>query len=285
MNNTKIVNMMKRLRTCKLQLRCMVLQQVQKKRETCWQVFIRIGPANCVQPKTLKKLKKKLLAFRAGAEAAGQSEKISTAGLLLAQTYLDWGQFLQDKGEFELASKRLQKAIQVSSDEEVIAQAHNQFLAIYTAWANSLLEQENFEPAIEKFKEGLLFVGEQNQPSINKSIGEVYIRWAQSLLEQNNYEAAIDKFTDGLAIIGKDGQETIHSFIGDTYVHWAQSLMQLEDYTGAIEKLKKTENISDINNTTTKAIQDAQREVYRLFSQSSGKQAQQAMEDAIKKTV
>lgn len=226
---------------------------------------------------------KKLLAFRAGAEAAGQSEKISTAGLLLAQTYLDWGQFLQDKGEFELASKRLQKAIQVSSDEEIVAQAQNQFLAIYTAWANSLFEQENFEPAIGKFKEGLLFVGEQNQPSINKSIGEVYIRWAQSLLEQNNYEAAIDKFTDGLAIIGKDGQETIHSSIGDTYVHWAQSLMQLEDYTGAIEKLKKTENISDINNTTTKAIQDAQREVYRLFSQSSGKQAQQAMEDAIKK--
>lgn len=230
-----------------------------------------------------EKSEKILLVFRAWSEAAGQTEKVITVDLLLAQTYLAWAQFLYESGEYELANRELQKTVEVTSDEEAIVQAQNQFLAVYTAWTNSLLEQGNFEPAIEKLKESMQFVGEKNQLLLNKSIGEAYIRWAQSLLAQNHYEMAIARLDDGLLFMDEKGQATARNLMADTYILWAQSLMQKGDFIDAIEKLNIASTTLNANQAVMKSIQDARKEIYNQFSQSSGEQAQQVMNDATKK--
>ncbi len=127
-----------------------------------------------------------------------------------ARTYDHWGVELKERGNYDGAIEKYEKAIE-----------HNMFFApAYANWGRALAGGKAYDAAISMYKRALAL--DANELS-------AYIGWGAALAERGDYQAAMEKYRHVIAI---DPSEVM------AYVNWGRALTAQESYSEAIEKYR-----------------------------------------------
>ena len=179
--------------------------------------------------------------FKGWADTTTRTEDSKSAQFELAKNYLEWGLFLQSQADFEAAKIKFGQAI--ASDPDIQSSS------------------------------GISAQVRANEATFN-------LEWGDALIKQKDYPAGIQHYELVLANSAESDQATAKDAIANAHIQWAKDLGNSEDFFGALDQLEKAKKIASSENAKN-AVTDAFSQTYLLFSQSSGKQAREAIKDAL----
>ena len=213
----------------------------------------------------------------------------SEADQLMSDVYTTWAKDQREASDFAGAETTLKTFSAWATDTksaETIKLAQRELAQTYLSWGLALQMQEQFEEARTKLElvistdpEPLAATGPATQAKAAKI--SLYTEWGDTLITNNDFAGALDRYQTVVSLIDEKDKPAIKDHIAETYLKWAENLSSTEDFLGALNKIEEA-----IKNTGTeaskKSAETAQTDVYTAFSKSTGKQATQAMKDAIK---
>lgn len=203
---------------------------------------------------------------------------------LILSAYSSWGSDLRTAEDFEKSEQVFNdfKAwSQTNQKSDLQGTAQSQLAETYLEWGESLQAQKQFEEALAKFDQATsVSAGSPFDTSkIKADQVKLYIDWGNDLLEQGNFPVAIEKFQ--LAVTQSAGDASAGDALANGQIQWALDLKTKDDFRSALEHLR-TANEAAMTDTMKQSVQSAFDEAYLALSNSSGPQAQRAMNDAMK---
>jgi tetratricopeptide (TPR) repeat protein len=207
---------------------------------------------------------------------------------LFSQLYASWGGELRQGGDFtgaEQVFNEYQVWAKSNNKSEALSSASHELAQTYLDWALALQAQKKFEEAKTKLDSAMTTDPTPQSASgpaqqATASLPKLYIKWGDDLIEQNDFTGAFERYNTALTLSSGD-PSVAKDAIANGYLKWADSLVVGEDFLGAL----KQADLAQENATTDamkKTVDDARANIYLAFSKSSGKQAQQAIQDAAK---
>ena len=128
-----------------------------------------------------------------------------------AIAYNIWGIILLDDGQYQMASDKFEKAVEIDPKN----------VNAYNNWSGALFHLGKYDKTLEKFKKVI---------EIDKFNTTVYYNWGNLLAKKGDDKGAIAKYRKVIEIDSNDVY---------TYFNWGNSLRKIGDDTAAAEKYKK----------------------------------------------
>lgn len=170
-----------------------------------------------------------------------ETEFARSSQLELAQTYLEWGQALQEQGRFAEARVKFDDAVSTDPDPSSPS-----------------------GPAAQ----------------VRTSQAELYIQWGDHLIQQKDFANAMKRYETASMLLGDANPAAANDIVASGYLQWADEAVAAEDFLGALVLLDFAQERAATDSTRT-MVEDARSDWYLAFSRSSGEQAQKALQDAI----
>lgn len=131
--------------------------------------------------------------FMAWLQNTQQSEQLKSIQLELAQTYLEWGKYLQSQKQFDDALTKFNLAISTDPDPQADSgpamQAISGLVTLYTEWGDYLVLQNDFAGAMEYYETAARLSTDQN--SAHDIIARGYIQWARAVSSNEDFIGAL----------------------------------------------------------------------------------------------
>jgi tetratricopeptide (TPR) repeat protein len=178
----------------------------------------------------------------AWAQENKETEFARSSQLELAQTYLEWGQALQERGMFPEAKARFDTAAFTDPDPASPS-----------------------GPAAQ----------------VKGSQAELYIQWGAHLIRQKDFANAMMQYEAAGKFLGETDPAGAKDIIVKGYVQWATEVISEEDFLGALVLLDFAEKNAETA-FTKRLVDDKRSDLYLAFSRSEGEQAKDAMADAVR---
>ncbi len=219
----------------------------------------------------------------------GSTSAASEAKSLMSDVYIAWAKDQRASSDFSGAEATLKTFSAWASDiknTETLKVAQRELAQTYLAWGLALQEQQQFEDARTKLElvistdpEPLAKTGPAMQAKAAKIA--LYTGWGDALMAKDDFAGALDRYQTVIALSEEPDKPTAKDHIADVYLKWATKLRSTEDFLGATDKIEDAAKNAGTD-AGKKSVESAQTDVYTAFSNSTGKQAVQAMKDAIK---
>jgi tetratricopeptide (TPR) repeat protein len=232
---------------------------------------------------------KVLKEFKNWAQDHNQAESVKAAKDALAQTYQAWGTDLRTAGDFAGAENtftRLQNWAQDNQLADSVKTAKHELAQTYLAWAVGLQSQKKF-PEAQARLEQVIATDPESQAAAGPAaqakaaLPALHTEWGNTLIAQNDFAGGIDQLKNALKLTEAKDQPAAKEVVVKAYLQWAASLVKAEDYLLALDKIKLAEGDPGTE-AAKKDLETARADTYLAFSNSAGRQAQQAMRDAVK---
>lgn len=206
-----------------------------------------------------------------------------------AEIYQSWGADLREAGDFEGAESvftNFKEWAQSRQKTEQAASAQRELAQTYLAWGLSLQSQKRFEDALTKFD---LASSTDPDPQSDSSPAwqvkanqiKFYKEWGDHLIGQKDFSGAMGMY----AVVGtfSEGSDSTaaQDVMAEGYVQWAAGVSGDGDFIGALVLLDFAE-MNAATESTKEMVADARQDVYLAFSESSGEQALQAINQAVR---
>jgi tetratricopeptide (TPR) repeat protein len=218
----------------------------------------------------------------------GDTKSAPKADELFPQLYASWGGELRTGGDFTRAEQvftEYQGWANTRNKSEAVSSASQELAQTYLDWALALQAQKKFEEAKSKLDSAVTTDPTPQAASgpaqqATASLPQLYIQWGDYLVTQNDFEGAFELYNTALTLNSGD-QSVAKDASANGYLKWADSLVAGEDFLGALKQADHAQE-NAATDSMKKNVEDARIKIYLAFSKSNGKQAQQAMQDAIK---
>jgi tetratricopeptide (TPR) repeat protein len=218
----------------------------------------------------------------------GTTEAATHTNDTVAQVYAAWAKNLQKTGHFTEAEKTVKEFkgwAQSIKNEKYTQAAELELAQTYLAWGQTVQGQKQFEDAKLKFE---LAISTDPHPSAKSgpavhakaALPKLYAEWGDALISSDDFTDAMDRYQTSISLAEPDEQLIVKEKIFAAYLQWALSISNSGDFLGALKKVDDVEKNAGTTNENKKAIADAKAQIYLAFSQSTGPQAKQAMQDA-----
>ncbi len=137
--------------------------------------------------------------------------------------YINWGVALSKKNQLDEAIEKFKKAIEINPNNDLA----------YTNWGIVLSDKNKLDEAIEKFKKAI---------EINPDNDLAYTNWGIALFDKNKLDEAIEKFKKAIEINPNNDL---------AYTNWGTILSKKNQFNEAefIEKFKKAIEINPDNDS------------------------------------
>lgn len=207
---------------------------------------------------------------------------------LMPELYTAWGTDLRKNGDFagsESALKEFGSWAHNANQTETATAAQSELAQTYLAWGLSLQAQKKFEDAKARFDQAistdptpLADSGSASQAKANQL--KLYGEWGDYLADQKDFPGAISEYETALSLSTTDGQPAAKDAIANGYVKWAASLSDSQDFLGALKQVDIASEKA-ASDATRKAVEASKTATYLAFSESSGTQAMDAIQNAL----
>ena len=178
----------------------------------------------------------------AWAQDNGETEYARSSQLELSQTYLAWGQALQEQEMFAEAKMKIDAAASTDPD-----------------------------PASPSGPAAQVEAGQ----------AELYIQWGDHLIQQKDFANAMRQYEAAGMFLGETDPAGAKDLIVKGYVQWATKVISEEDFLGALVLLDFADKYAETA-FTKRLVDDKRSDLYLAFSRSEGEQAKDAIADAVR---
>ncbi len=211
------------------------------------------------------------------------------ASALIPSVYTSAGARLRAAKDFAKAEQvfnDLKAWVETNQKNEFAESVTSELAQTYVAWGQDLQSRKQFENALGKYA---MAVTSDPEPGLDSgSAGQarsgqrkIYIEWGNDLLKQNQISAAMEKFERAVSLVEGDEDDGARDALANGHILWASSLRADDDFWGALEQLQIAKGTA-VSGEIKKSADTEWGETYEAFSNSTGAQAQRAMEDAVK---
>lgn len=210
---------------------------------------------------------------------------------LFPEIYTAWGTDLRAVGDFA-GAERIFNDFEVWSANSQTAgyakSAQQEMAQTYLAWGLALQSQKQFEGAKSKLDTALSMDPEPQSNSgpasqVKANQAKFYGEWGDYLVEQKDFVQAIEKYRVAISLSENNNQTAAADAVANGYIQWAADLSAVEDFLGALKQMDLAQE-NAATEAMKKSVDDTRSGIYLAFSNSSGDQAKQAMQDALKKS-
>lgn len=215
-------------------------------------------------------------------EQYGNTPSYADAFNLIHDILLAWGTELRVAEKFDDAESKfleLAKLAKLQKSNEYEKRANEELSETYLAWGNELMSANDFESAQIKFEQAVQLDADVRTQGVLQNL---HMEWAEQLLIENNYLEAIKHVELAKKIKIAETQAKLDDLLLRLYIRWAISFAEKEDYFQAFDKLNEIESEFDIKGLEEQ-LASSRQEIYSLFSNSDGEQAQMVMAEAAEK--
>ena len=217
----------------------------------------------------------------------GDTETAAAAGKLRFDLYISLGKFLRETGDFtgaEYVFKDVNAWAREKNDVEYFNLSQFELSQTYLEWGLELQAQGKFTDALDKFS---VAISPDPVSSSNSELAAVvrdkqaslYAQWGDHLIVQKDYANAMERYKTAASL--SEDQSKANDLIANGYLRWASEVVAGEDFFGALVLLDFAEKVA-VTDSTRNLVNDTRADLYGEFSKSQGKQAQKAMDDAIR---
>jgi len=216
----------------------------------------------------------------------GDTEALPDAEKLKADLYTNWGTGLRDSGDFlgaERVFKEFQTWVKDDGNNKYAESAQLELSKTYLAWGMALQSQKKFDDAKTKFD---IAISTDPSPSsdsgpsaqVKANQGKFHIEWGDYYIEQNNLDAALMQYETAVSLSGTDESKDA---LAKGHLAWAEDLSGNGNFLGALDQADVAAGYV-ATDAAEKLVDDTRSNIYLAFSQSSGEQALNEMQNAVK---
>lgn len=203
---------------------------------------------------------------------------------LYPQIYQSWGTDRRAAGDFSGAERVFGELLawaQARQGTELVTSAQRELAQTYLSWGRSLQTQLEFADALTKFDQALATNPEiQSASQAQVDWVAFYRAWGDQLLAQGEFGSAMELYQTAAGFSQAD-PAAAQDILAGGYIQWATEATTAEDFIGALVLLDFAEAKEATAETKAQA-ETTRAEVYAAFSQSSGAQAQIAIQNAVR---
>lgn len=212
--------------------------------------------------------------------------EFTSAKDLFVEVHVQWGRALLSGEDFGAAEQVFLTLKQWADNEggtNHIRTANDELVGFYYDQAKKYQGEGEFDLAVEKFQQAIQ-VDEFSPIGVRAKDGFIEYLLAEGgkMLEAGEYEGAIEIYLLGLSEYPSESQDRLREQIIQSYADWALALAGEEQFTLALGKLAQMEDLYLLPGEQAEQIfADTRAEVYKGFSNSSGEEATQLMQQAV----
>lgn len=214
---------------------------------------------------------------------------VSEAKSLMADIYIAWAKDQRTSSDFTGAETTLKTFSDWASEtknNETVKVAQRELAQTYLAWGLAFQEQQQFEDARTKLELAISTDPEplaKTGPAMQAKAAKIalYTQWGDSLIAKDDFAGALDRYQTVISLADEKDKPAAQDHVAEVYLKWATKLSSTDDFLGAINKIDEAAKNTGTE-TGKKSAESAKTDVYTAFSKSTGKQATQAMKDAVK---
>lgn len=161
------------------------------------------------------------------AQEDGETEYARLSQLELSQTYLAWGQTLQEQGRFAEAKMKFDDAVSTDPDPSSptgpAVQAAAGQVGLFTRWGDQLIQQKDFASAMDLYETAGALSGDGGS-SGNDIVAHGYLQWAEEAVAGEDFLGALVLLDFAQERAATDSTRTsVEEARSDLYLAFSQS--------------------------------------------------------------
>ena len=179
------------------------------------------------------------------ADLAGDGEEEISANISnrMSTIYLDWGNHLIDRKEYEKAAEKFSKSLELAGTENQRAAAVKNLSLARVRYAVENGDYQSAEQFIDQYGQDF-----SQYEGYAKNAVWFYSSWANRLLKQKKLAEGIEKLKERLKYIDRSNTGDIREtrgYIRDTYINWSFDYLERGEWEKSLEILSRAMEWAD----------------------------------------